>query len=63
MKKLASVKAVLPKTSVHRPNHPHLHRAKMSATGKSAFPPAPTMAFAPSGNPQPTQAFDAPGVA
>lgn len=44
----------------HEANRPHLHRAKMSAKGKTAFPVAAVSAFSPSGAPMPTQAFDAP---
>lgn len=46
------------KMPLHKENHPHLHRPKLSVTGKSAFPATPVAAFSPNGAPNPTQAFD-----
>lgn len=46
------------KVPTHKANHPHLHRQKLSVTGKSAFPATPVAAFSPTGDPSPKQAFD-----
>jgi hypothetical protein len=48
----------LPRLAKRESAHPHIHRAEMSNVGRSAFAPTATVAFSPSGEPMPIQAFD-----